>query len=201
MNRLHRRIQCGLAAATLAMLPLTAAMAGPTLAITGPGRVAPGAPFTLQVAATELTDLYAFQFDISFDAGLFAATGAAEGAFLASGGGSTFFDSGVLDNTAGVISFVLSTLIGGEPGVSGSGVLASLDFQALGPALSSGTFQLVNVLALDSSFNVINVDVQGHGVAIPEPAALSLALVALAMLGCTGRRRPVTSGRPLPAAH
>ena len=144
--------------------------------------------FTLQVSALEVADLYAFQFDVTFDPTLFAASGAAEGAFLASGG-TTFFDGGVIDNATGVISFVFTTLIGAVPGVSGSGVLASFDFDAEGLANSLGAFQPTNVIALDSSFNLIDVAIEAQNVSRPESAALSLSLAALAMLGASVRRR------------
>lgn len=188
MNSLFRQLRLGVATAALAALPLSAAWAAPTLAITGPGGVTPGTSFTLQVSAVDVTDLYAFQFDVRFDPALFSASGATEGPFLASGG-STFFDGGMIDSANGIISFVFNTLIGAGPGVDGSGVLASFDFDVEGLPIATGAFQLINVLALDASLNEIVVDVQGHSVSIPEPAALSLSLAALAALGFSARRR------------
>ena len=188
MNSLLRHFNNSLAIAALAVLPLSAALAAPTFAITGPAGAVPTTSFSLQVSAIDVSDLYAFQFDISFDPALFSASGATEGPFLA-GGGTTFFDGGMIDSANGIISFVFNTLIGSGPGVDGSGVLASFDFDVVGLPITSGAFQLSNVLALDSSFNEIVVDVQGHTVSIPEPAALSLSLAALAALGFSLRRR------------
>lgn len=188
MNSLLRHLKTSLATAALAILPLSAAIAAPTIAITGPASVMPGSSFAMQVSAFDVTDLYAFQFDVTFDPALFTASGVTEGAFLASGG-TTFFDGGMIDSTTGVISFVFNTLIGPISGVSGSGVLASIDFDAADAIFSSGAFQLTNVMALDSSFNLIDVAIQGQSVAIPEPAVLSLSLAALAVLGASARRR------------
>lgn len=188
MNRLFRRLETGLATATLAMLPLSAAIAAPTIALTGPASVERGAPFAVQVSALDVTDLYAFQFDVTFDPALFTASGVTEGAFLASGG-TTFFDGGTIDNTSGVVSFVFDTLIGAIPGVSGSGVLARIDFNAADVAFSSGAFQLTDAMALDSSLDLVDVALRGQSVAIPEPAALSLSLAALAVLGASSWRR------------
>lgn len=188
MNSLIRHLKTTLATAALTVLPLSAALAAPTFAISGPTSVTPGTSFSLQVSAIDVTDLYAFQFDISYDPALFSAGGTTEGPFLASGG-STFFDGGMIDSANGIISFVFNTLIGPGPGVDGSGVLASFDFDVEGLPISSGAFHLSQVIALDSSFNEIDVALQGLTVAIPEPAALSLSLAALAALGASARRR------------
>ncbi|WP_347279627.1 cohesin domain-containing protein [Plasticicumulans sp.] len=188
MKTLLCRLKTCLAAAALAAMPLQAAIAAPTFAVAAPDSVAPGASFTVQVSALDITDLYAFQFDLTFDPALFAASGAAEGPFLA-GAGTTLFDGGAIDNAAGVISYAFGTLIGSLPGASGSGVLISFDFDAKGLAGSAGAFQLINVIAVDSSIDTIDVAVQGSRVSIPEPAALSLSVVALALLGASARRR------------
>ena len=100
----------------LAALPASAAV----VSLSGPSNVGTGSTFQIDVNATGFTDLYAYQFDISFDRALFGATGVTEGDFLA-GVGSTFFDGGVIDDVGGTISFVFDSLIGPGPGASGSG--------------------------------------------------------------------------------
>src|ERR1019366_6371228 len=55
-----------------------------------------GDGFSLDVGV-DITDLYAFQFDLSFNPAVLSATSITEGLFLPTGG-STFFISGDIDN-------------------------------------------------------------------------------------------------------
>jgi hypothetical protein len=161
-------------AAALVATPASAAV----VSINGPASVAPGAPLQLDVTASGFSDLYAFQFDVTFDPALFQAVGVTEGGFL-SAAGTTFFDGGTIDNGGGMVTFVFGTLIGPGAGASGSGLLAHIDFDTVGGFLSTGSFQISNLVALDSSLNPIDADVRGLRVSIPEPSALALTLVAL----------------------
>ncbi len=61
-----------------------------------------GASFYLDVNVADVTDLYAFQFDLGFDPTILSAVAVAEGPFLSSGG-STFFLPGIIDNAAGTM--------------------------------------------------------------------------------------------------
>jgi general secretion pathway protein D len=118
---------------------------------------------------SSVSDLTAFQFDISFDPAVLAAAGIAEGAFLSSGG-TTFFSPGDIDNTAGLISFTAGTLLGPGAGVNGSGTLASLNFDAI--ALGTSPIALSNVILIDSTLAEIPSAVSGGSVrvtVIPEP--------------------------------
>src|SRR5579872_4655605 len=90
----------------------------------------PGSTFAVSVDISNVTDLYAFQFDIGFNPATLAGVSVTEGSFLP-GGGSTFFIPGFIDNTGGTIAFSADTLIGPIPGVSGSGTLATIDFTAV----------------------------------------------------------------------
>ncbi|HEY6185539.1 MAG TPA: cohesin domain-containing protein, partial [Terriglobales bacterium] len=74
-----------------------------------------GSAITLDVNISNVTDLYGFQFDLSFAPGILAANSVTEGAFLASGG-STFFLPGPIDNATGTISFTANSLFGPGPG-------------------------------------------------------------------------------------
>ena len=70
----------------------------PTLSINpASSTVSAGNNVTLDVNISNITDLYAFQFDLSFDPGTVSAASIAEGAFLA-GGGTTAFIPGIIDN-------------------------------------------------------------------------------------------------------
>jgi general secretion pathway protein D len=116
------------------------------------------------------------------------ATAVTEGPFLQTGG-ATFFDGGVIDNVNGVASFTFDTLLGAGPGVTGSGVLESIQFSPLesGPA----SFSFANLLALDSQLNTITVDSPSASfvAAVPEPSEISLMLAGLGCVVMLTRRR------------
>ena len=103
---------------------------------------------TLMIDITGVSNLFAFQFDVGFDPPIVSAIGVTEGSFLPTGG-STLFIPGTIDNVTGVISNTADALTGLVPGVSGSGTLAKVQFQALAPGTSAIT--LSNVILLDSS--------------------------------------------------
>ena len=70
-----------------------------------------------------------WQFDIAFDPAILEAIDVAEGDFLKTDGGATFFQSGNIDNTAGKITELKSALLS-DHGVSGSGSLLEVRFKA-----------------------------------------------------------------------
>jgi general secretion pathway protein D len=131
----------------------------------------------LNVRITDVADLYAYQYDIAFNPATLSATSVTSGAFL-SGGGDAFFIPGVIDNTIGRIRLTADTLLGPVAGVSGSGTLATINFQSLSIGMSPIT--LFNVVLLDSSAGDISARVQNGSVITntPEPnSGLSLAIV------------------------
>ncbi|MFH1162710.1 MAG: cohesin domain-containing protein [Pseudomonadota bacterium] len=139
-----------------------------------------GDPFSLDIRVADVTDLFAFQFDIGFSPSILFATSITEGAFLPSGG-ATFFISGTIDNGSGAISSTADALIGPILGVTGSGSLATVTFQAL--AAGSSKVDLSNVILLDSNF--IEIDFTSPGGAtvevqrtspVPEPRTFLLLL-------------------------
>jgi len=102
--------------------------------------VTQGDTFTVDIAITGAADLVAYQFDLTFDPAVLAATDVTMGPFLTSGGGSSIFVPGDFTTTPGVISGTAETLVGGTtPGVSGGGVLAHISFSAIAAGTSALT--------------------------------------------------------------
>ncbi len=88
-----------------------------------------GDTFTLDIRAENVPDLAGWQFDIVFDAAALKAIEVNEGEFLKTGGATTFFQRGTINNTAGRIRGLSSASLSGE-GVTGTGALLSVTFSA-----------------------------------------------------------------------
>ena len=177
-------------ALVLGMASMQAAIAGPVVSIDAtPNPAILGATVDLAVSVTDIADLYAYQFTLSFDPALLQAMGGTEGAFLGSGG-STFFDGGTIDNNLGTISFAFDSLLGNVAGVSGSGNLGHFSFNVIG--VGASVLGLSDVLFLDSNFGDLAPQVQGMTLqtsAVPEPSALWLFGLGLAGVALLRRRR------------
>ncbi|MEF7615357.1 tripartite tricarboxylate transporter substrate-binding protein [Aquincola sp. MAHUQ-54] len=137
----------------------------------------------IHVGADDVADLFAWQFSLRFDPALLSAASVSEGTFLAAAG-HTFFDAGVIDNTAGTVSFVLASLLGPQPGASGTGPLATVLFNAIGNG--TAVLSLADVLVLDSNLDAIAVGTDTITLAVPEPGGLWLFAAGLA--GLAARR-------------
>ena len=85
--------------------------------------------FTVHISAEKVTDLAGWQFDVEFDPEVLEAVEAREGDFLKTGGGTTFFQQGTIDNTVGKITGLSAALISAD-GITGSGSLLSVTFSA-----------------------------------------------------------------------
>ena len=88
-----------------------------------------GDTFTLDIRAENVFDLAGWQFDIAFDPVVLEAINVSEGDFLKTDGGTTFFQSGRIDNAAGKITGLIAGRIS-EGGVSGSGSVLQVRFKA-----------------------------------------------------------------------
>ena len=88
-----------------------------------------GDTFTLDLSAADVYDLAGWQFDIVFDPTRLEAVEVNEGDFLKTGGGTTFFQKGTIDNAAGMVTKLSSARLS-EDGVSGTGTLLSVRFRA-----------------------------------------------------------------------
>ena len=88
-----------------------------------------GDTFTLDIRAEDVFDLAGWQFDIVFDPAALEAIDVSEGEFLKIDGGTTFFQSGSIDNAAGKITGLSAARISTQ-GVSGTGILLQVRFKA-----------------------------------------------------------------------
>ena len=88
-----------------------------------------GDTFTFDVRGENVSDLAGWQFEIAFDPAVLEAINVSEGDFLKTDGGSTFFQSGRIDNAAGKITGLIAGRIS-EGGVSGSGSVLQVTFKA-----------------------------------------------------------------------
>jgi hypothetical protein len=85
-----------------------------------------GKNFSINVTISNVSDLYGWQFALSWNTSLLDLVNATEGPFLKSGGNNTYFNYN-LNATAGNL-IADCTLLGDVSGVSGSGVLATTTF-------------------------------------------------------------------------
>ena len=185
-----------LSAAALLFAGMLGAQAAPVLSLTpAVSNVDVGDVFVLDLRIAGVSDLFAWEMDLGFaPAGLLDASPATEGNFL--GAGQTF-GGGTVDNLAGTITTMFSSL-SGTSGVSGDGILAHISFLAIN--FGSVTLSLSNVMLLDSNldqiffdwpndaFNAI-VNIAGDGGGnVPEPSTLALVGLALAV-SCRARAR------------
>ena len=168
---------------TLAAIPAATLSIQPSSSTISVGQTA-----NVSVNISNVSDLFAFQFDIGFNPAVLSAASVSEGPFLPSGGTTTFVP-GTIDNVGGLISFTADALNGAIPGVSGSGMLATLHFNAF--AVGTSPITLENVTLLDSNFGSIDfTSTAGRiNVVVPEPGpALTLLTGLLTLLALSGSR-------------
>ncbi|MYE87552.1 hypothetical protein F4X33_00955, partial [Candidatus Poribacteria bacterium] len=85
--------------------------------------------FTLDINAETVFDMAGWQFDIAFDPAALEAINVTEGDFLKTDGGTTFFQSGTIDNAAGKITGLNAARLSTQ-GVTGTGTLLQVRFRA-----------------------------------------------------------------------
>jgi hypothetical protein len=154
--------------------------------------------------ADDVFDLSGFQFGILFDPLLLGVGVPSEGPFLSSDGGATAFAPGFPDPAApGILPFISAARVDAT-GVSGAGILVSLQFLALASgvapisivldsAIGDGLYDPVGILAGVAMEGVtttepFSVTISASPTGVPEPGTL-LLLGLGAGLAAAGRHR------------
>ena len=146
-----------------------------------------GNSFTVNVSIANVSNLYAYQFQLYYNSTIMNGTQVSEGSFLKSSG-QTFFlvmnFTDHYDSDRGIVC-ITCTLTGNLPGTNGSGVLTTMNFKSLATADSS-PFHLADVLLYNSNASPIpHEDADGIVTVVPEFTSLVefLTLIAASLFG------------------
>ena len=156
-----------------------------------------GDTFTIPVSVSGVSDLQAFQFDLSYDSTIvsilgFTDVGTDFDTAATAGGGSLTGITGF--SLAGLLSGVADSMSGASTGLTGNGVVVNIEFEALMAGVSPLTLSSVFLNFSDAGFDVADgqVTVTG-GQSVPEPT--TLALLALGLLAFGVRRKTALAWR------
>ena len=132
-----------------------------------------GSIFVLDINVSNVVDLYAIQFDLTYDPTILAFDNINKSTFLFGANGDLFISGN--DDGNGRISNIGLTLLGAVPGVTGNGTVIQLDLKATTPGNS--TINLENIILLDSIGNIIapvisNGNVNVKNITPPTPVPI-----------------------------
>jgi hypothetical protein len=149
-----------------------------------------GDVFSIDIEVADAVNLVSWQLDLGFDPAIVQASAVSEGPFLSSSG-TTLFNPGVIDNVTGLISLASASFVDLAP-PSGSGVLMTVEFLALGPGVSALALSNVFLNLLDADFTLQNgqITVVGDGgpIPVPEPGTIGLLATGFLLLHARHRR-------------
>lgn len=127
-------------------VPRVASLPSATVKVT-PSTVAatPGQNFTVSIDVSDVTDLYGWEFKLSWNAFLLEVVKIVEGSFLKTRGMT--YSSYNLNNTQGYM-VAYATILGPLPGASGNGTLATMTFSV--ESFGECPLDLINATLVDS---------------------------------------------------
>ena len=185
------KYQAGAALLAAAFAAPSAYAADPVVSIVAtPSSGVVGSTIDLDIRIAGVTDLYGYNFSLTFNPAYLQATGAGEGAFLGSDGGATDFGVADLNGTPGLVSYAYGTKFGMVPGVSGGGSLAHLTFNVIGAGTS--TLSFTDTVFLNSNLGDITPQFTSQTLvttAVPEPSTYLMLGVGLLGLAALRRRQ------------
>lgn len=168
---------------------VTVTYRAPTLYV-DPTSLTVSAPFTIDINITNMEDLYAWEFNVTYDTSILTATNVQEGPFLNASGTKTSQFNKTIDDANGWV-YAYCSLIGDVVGTSGGGVLANITFSIDSTGTSSLDLHNSKLVEYDfiakKSYNyppyhLVEVDGSVTTTAVPEfplGAAMEIALVAV----------------------
>ena len=185
-----------IALAAAALIFSSAGYAVPVISA-GSATVNVGDTFTIPISVSAASDLMAFQFDLSFNSSIlnavsFTDIGTDFDAAATSGGGALTGLTGFV--LPGLFSGVADSISGAFSGLSGNGVIAEIEFNAIASGISPLTLSNIFLDFVDSGFTAANGQVcvsplrssvcapAAVGGQVPEPGVLFLFAVGLATL-------------------
>jgi hypothetical protein len=152
-----------------------------------------GDSFSVNVSIVDVSNLYAYQFTIFYDSAVMNASEVTQESFLPPPPQSAFLPSIVnnYNSTNGAVA-VTCTLLGNISGISGSGVLATIEFKSL--AVANNTFLHLVYVELASAppnpFIIPSRNSDGSVTVVPEFTSLIplLALITTSLLSILIKR-------------
>ena len=166
-----------------------------------PSSIGIGSAFNVTARVNGVSDLYAYQFDLSYSTKSLRLDSIHEGLGFQTHGG---FFAGVSDPLIGAVSFVSNALLGPGQGANGDLDLASFVFTAIGTGLAD--FDVSNLVLLNSTLvEITPTDVRGGQtmvtslISVPEPASsLLIAIAGAALIITTKPARNIALSTSMP---
>jgi len=180
----ERRILIGLVSLVLLNLAFgsiaqAAPTQSPTISVSPASvEVSHGDTFTIEIVVDPKgEEIYAVQYDLYFNPSILNATSQTQGTFLSQDGVETIEVINVINNTIGKIEY--SETRTGESGITNSGVVASISFEAIGTSGRSD-LKLGDVILVDINGESIETEINGGtctiGRVTGEPAVVSVTV-------------------------